>query len=120
MDKQSFVEFFKLDGRKTLITFFFVVMGFFIALIYLWMVIFSSPLLGETPSLLMLGFISMVSPLFGLSITYIYTFKTIPLLLGIAINLLLVLQFLHWYYMACLFVYIQDKFFKGKEVEFYK
>lgn len=120
MDRQSFVEFFRLDSRKTILAFAFICIGFLIALLYLQMLLFHSSILGEKPEPIFLGFISILSPLFGLSITYIYTFKTVPLTLAIAINLLIVLQFFHWYYMACLFVYINDKFFKGKEVKFYK
>ena len=120
MERQSFVEFFRLDGRKTVLSFAFICIGFFTALIYLWMLLFHLPLLGESPNPIFFGMISMLSPLFGLSITYIYAFKTIPVALAVAINLLLVLQFFHWYYMACLAVYINDKLFKGNEVEFYK
>jgi len=118
MDKQPIKEFFKLDSRKITVLVVFIIIGFVIALGYLSMLLFHSSILGENPSALLLGMIAILSPLFGLAITYLYVFKTIPITLAITINFLLVLQFAHWYYMSCMVVYIRDKFFKEKEWEF--
>jgi len=118
MDRQSFKEFFKLDSRKTAVLVVFILIGFAITLGYLSMFLFHSQIFGDSPSVFFLAMISILSPLFGLAITYLYVFKTIPITLAVAINFLLILQFLHWYYMACMVVYIRDKFFKGKDVDF--
>jgi len=120
MDRESIVDFFKLDSRKTTFSLAFIGIGFVIALIYLWMLLFQKQLLGESPHPMVLGLIAMISPLFGLGITYIYIFKTIPLTLIIVINILLVLQFFYWYYLACVMVFITDKLFKNKEIELYR
>jgi len=120
MDRESIVDFFKLDNRKTTLSLAFIGIGFVISLIYLWMLLFQKQLLGDRPHPIVLGLIAMISPLFGLGITYIYIFKAIPLTLIIVINILLMLQFLYWYYLACVMVYIRDKLFKNKEIEFYK
>jgi hypothetical protein len=111
----NLVEFFKLDGRKTLLTLIFVIIGLAILLFFIWTLVSGKFLFGQRPNSILLGLISAFSPLFGVAIMYIYAFKTIPAYIFVLINILSILQFLHWYYLACLAAYIQDRFFKKEE-----
>lgn len=116
----NLTEFFKLDGTKSLITLFFVIIGLVILFIFIWFLAFGKLLLGQEPNYIILGLISGFSPLFGIAIAYVYTFKTMSIYIFILINLLSVLQFFHWYYLSCLTVYLSNKLFKKEELTFYQ
>lgn len=120
MSDYDLTEFFKLDGRKTMITLVFVIAGLAILLIFIWLLVLGKSLLGPRPNPIIFGMIAAFSPLFGISITYVYIFKTMPTPIFILVNLLSVVQFFHWYYLACFAAYIQDRFFNRAEMTFYQ